>query len=231
MQAIVVQAQAQPVQGPLTALETVRLKELERTVRNSLDRFLEVGRALAEICRLRLYRSFYPNFNAYCRHRFRIGDGEGRLLIKAAEAAAEAAPEGSGLPLPGRSQALALSRAEPGLRREAWEAALAETGGLPPAASRLERLAALARQGLGQGGLARLVADEEREARRLAARREAERSGRAQAALEARARESMKQAARHARAAGFAGAALLAEQALALCHRPEAVSIPLPAAA
>ncbi|ACL05267.1 hypothetical protein Dalk_3579 [Desulfatibacillum aliphaticivorans] len=59
--------------SPLSKKEQDRRRELEGLVMKNMAAFLEMGAALAEIQRDRLYRSTHRNFEAYVRDVFEIG--------------------------------------------------------------------------------------------------------------------------------------------------------------
>jgi hypothetical protein len=67
---------------PLSAAEKARLHELERVVEKHLDGFLVVGKSLAEIRNLRLYRQHYPTFEAYLRERWALSRSRADELIR-----------------------------------------------------------------------------------------------------------------------------------------------------
>jgi hypothetical protein len=68
--------------APLSAAEKSRLHELERVVEKHLDGFLAVGKSLAEIRNLRLYRQHYPTFEAYLRERWALSRSRADELIR-----------------------------------------------------------------------------------------------------------------------------------------------------
>lgn len=55
---------------PLDDAESVRLADCERKIRDGLQTFVEVGRALADIRDGRLYRQTHTTFEAYCGMEF-----------------------------------------------------------------------------------------------------------------------------------------------------------------
>lgn len=63
--------------------ERDRLLRLERTVTSGRNTWLTVGRALAEIKMLKLYRLFHPTFEEYCERRLNITRQHGHRLAKA----------------------------------------------------------------------------------------------------------------------------------------------------
>jgi hypothetical protein len=63
----------------LTREESDELADLEAIVDAGLEKFLEVGNAIAEIRDRRLYRATHSDFNAYIRDRFGISGSGGHL--------------------------------------------------------------------------------------------------------------------------------------------------------
>lgn len=68
---------------PLTEGECGRLAELESAIDRGLKSFIEVGTALKEIRRRRLYRDQHATFDAYCRKRWGLSRIHGHRLIRA----------------------------------------------------------------------------------------------------------------------------------------------------
>jgi len=82
-------------QHVLTEQERSRLAELEGVIERS---YVEVGHALREIRDSRLYRETHPNFDAYCRERWRFSRQRAGQLIDAAQVATMVVS--AGLPAP-----------------------------------------------------------------------------------------------------------------------------------
>lgn len=63
-----------------------RLSELETVIERGLQTFVDVGMALAEIQRDKLYRDGHSTFEDYCRDKWRISRPRAYQLIESAEA-------------------------------------------------------------------------------------------------------------------------------------------------
>ena len=74
--------------GPLTETEGADLARLEATVERGRSGFMEVGAALGEISKRRLYRATHRTFEAYCRERWGIGKSYAGKQIRAAKVVA-----------------------------------------------------------------------------------------------------------------------------------------------
>lgn len=70
---------------PLTSDEQVRKGELEHTIETGKAAFLEVGQALAEIQKSKLYRDQFDTFDAYCKTRWQFSDNYARRLVSASK--------------------------------------------------------------------------------------------------------------------------------------------------
>lgn len=104
----------------LTFSEVQRLSELEQVVETGLTVFVQVGNALLEIRDSRLYRQQFPTFEAYCRERWGMVQRHANRLIAAAETVGILGPMG---PTPTTErQARPLTRLEPEVQREVWQA-------------------------------------------------------------------------------------------------------------
>jgi len=104
----------------LTFSEVQRLDELEQVVETGLTVFVQVGNALLEIRDSRLYRQQFPTFEAYCRERWGMNRRYANRLIEAAGVVETLGPIG---PIPQtESQARPLTRLEPEVQREVWQA-------------------------------------------------------------------------------------------------------------
>lgn len=71
--------------GSLTYCERAALLECEKTIRASLRTFFEVGRALHEINRRKLYRETHSTFSAYCQDKWKMGRFYAYRLMNAAK--------------------------------------------------------------------------------------------------------------------------------------------------
>src|SRR5215203_6090051 len=65
--------------------EEIRLDELESIIERGLETFIEVGQALAEIRKKKLYRETHESFEAYCKERWHFSGRRGRQLMAAAK--------------------------------------------------------------------------------------------------------------------------------------------------
>jgi hypothetical protein len=65
----------------LSSIERTRFCELEGIIQRGLSTFVEVAQALVEIRDKRLYRQFYPTFEAYCRTRWHFGSSRARQVM------------------------------------------------------------------------------------------------------------------------------------------------------
>lgn len=129
----------------LFTLERRRLLVLEQRIRDGLDSFLDVGIALAEVQRDRLYRASHATFGDYCRERWGFNRRHGYRLIAAAEVAEDLCPIGH--TPPNEAQARELASLSPEGRREVYDQATAG-GTQETTAAELRELAALAMEGL-----------------------------------------------------------------------------------
>lgn len=109
----------------ITLEEATRLIELELIVETGLTVFVAVGNALLEIRDSRLYRQNYRTFEAYCRDRWGMVRRNADRLIQAAEVAENLGP--IGLIPQTESQARPLTRLEPEVQREVWQAVVEST--------------------------------------------------------------------------------------------------------
>ncbi len=74
--------------------ERARLAELEATVKDGLDAFVRVGRALKEIRDAQLYRATHATFEGYCRQRWGMERSHAYRQIDAARVAEAVSPIG-----------------------------------------------------------------------------------------------------------------------------------------
>lgn len=88
----------------------------ERTIRDRLEVFVEVGAALDTLAGKRLYRADYPTFDAYCRTVWGMTKQRASQLRRAALLVRRLAESTSGGPLPeNERQARALDQFDPDL--------------------------------------------------------------------------------------------------------------------
>lgn len=125
--------------SPLNSAEVNALAYNERRVSEGLERFCEVGLALASIRDNRLYRATHANFESYCRERWTWGERRARQLITAAEVALELSETGT--IVPNEAQARELAKIEPEKRAEVLAKA-AQAG--PVTAKAIKRAAQVA---------------------------------------------------------------------------------------
>jgi hypothetical protein len=133
----------------LTREEKVAFSALEKTIRDGLQTFYDVGRALQQIRDLKFYRQEHKSFDAYCENRWGIKSAHAKRLISSAEVVDNLklisdspgrtmAPNGShsetasvdnSAPLPtNERQARALSKLDPEQQRAAWDKAVSAVG-------------------------------------------------------------------------------------------------------
>ena len=162
------------VADPLTDTEYDDLEKLETTISKGLDTFVEVGNALAEIRDRRLYRQYFPSFDAYCTEQWDIGKSRAYRLIAAAEVVAEMSPAGDTLLPKTERAARELKDVDPAKRADVMAKASEDSPATAPkireAAAELDPLLA-ERQRQAE---ARAQARAEKEAREKAEKAEAE---------------------------------------------------------
>jgi hypothetical protein len=97
---------------PLSLLEREELERHERTIAEGLQTFIEVGQALLEIRRKKLYRhASYETFDVYCRERWGMSRVHAHRMI-AASTVTIRLPIGNKLPAT-ESQARSLTARAP----------------------------------------------------------------------------------------------------------------------
>lgn len=106
-------------------------QQLEQTIANGLQTFVEVGAALQEIRKRKLYREKYPTFETYCRERWGISRPRAYQLIEAAGVMGNLStnvdkPQSEGQTRP-------LTALPPEDQRAVWEAAVEANGPQPTA--------------------------------------------------------------------------------------------------
>lgn len=70
---------------PITIEESARLVALESVIKAGIASFIEVGEALMEIQKSRLYRSEYGAFEAYCQKKWGMTRRYANYLIGSAK--------------------------------------------------------------------------------------------------------------------------------------------------
>ena len=95
--------------------ESQRLEELEKTIARGQKTFVEVGRALAEIRDLRLYKREYGGFAEYCEKKWGWSKPYCTQLITAA-AVVESLPADKVVAIATESQARELAKIQPAQR-------------------------------------------------------------------------------------------------------------------
>lgn len=100
---------------PITAIETNRLKQLEKIIKAGEKTFIEVGDALTEIRDKKLYRAEHGTFEKYCERVWGWTRKNAYQLIAAAPVA-KCNPEVTNV-----KSAMALSRVPPPKRKEVIE--------------------------------------------------------------------------------------------------------------
>jgi N6-adenosine-specific RNA methylase IME4 len=91
MPALDIAASSEP--RPLTRVESNRLAHLEAVIREGLEQFLEVARALLEIQQGRLYRATHATFDGYVTERFGIARRTAYGYLEAATVHGNVPPE------------------------------------------------------------------------------------------------------------------------------------------
>jgi hypothetical protein len=120
-------------------VDHARLTELETTIENGLETFVEVGHALLEIRDSRLYRDTHDTFEGYCIERWSMSNRHANRLIQSAEVIGNLGPIG---PIPdSESVARPLAILEPDQQREAWQQALLDSDDGKPTAETVKAAA------------------------------------------------------------------------------------------
>lgn len=126
----------------LSRPEVARLSELETTIAQGLNTFVEVGSALASIRDSRLYRADYDTFEDYCGERWGMKRARAYQLIEAATAVENLS---TNVDRPrNEAHVRPLTRLEPDDQREAWTRAneIATVEGTPVRARHVEQAVA-----------------------------------------------------------------------------------------
>lgn len=108
--------------APLVAAERKDLARCEKTIRDGIRSFVEVGRALAEIRDRRLYRETHESFDLYVRDHWQVQRAYAYRLIASAEVVEQLSPIGDklGAVPENETQARALARLDQAEREEVW---------------------------------------------------------------------------------------------------------------
>ena len=121
---------APSLQPPLSDLEQSALHDCESLIYKHLHSFVQVGLALAQIQRQRLYRAEYSSFQEYCRARWDFGRVHAHRMVKGAELVETLHADLADLPLPETErQVRPLTRLAPALAKEAWTIAVSQADG------------------------------------------------------------------------------------------------------
>jgi hypothetical protein len=118
----------QPIESALDAAEERDLGRMESTIAANLAAFFQVGFALMEIKRRRLYRAEFRSFEEYCRTRWEFNRAHAYRLIGAAEVCKSLSPIGD-IPLPeNECQIRPLIGLAPSTATKAWKRACEAAG-------------------------------------------------------------------------------------------------------
>lgn len=110
----------------ITLDERSRLYQLEETIRQGLNTFVDVGNALLEIRDKRLYRQEYSTFEEYCREQWNMSRPRAYQLIDAANVVTNLSTIVDKFPII-ESQARPLASLEPEEQVEAWKRVITST--------------------------------------------------------------------------------------------------------
>lgn len=110
----------------ITLDERSRLYQLEETIRQGLNTFVDVGNALLEIRDKRLYRQEYSTFEEYCREQWNMSKPRAYQLIDAANVVTNLSTIVDKFPII-ESQARPLASLEPEEQVEAWKRVITST--------------------------------------------------------------------------------------------------------
>jgi hypothetical protein len=131
--------------GPLSALESARLSQLESRIEVGLESFLDVAEALLEVQDKELWRGKYKDFEDYCRGRWDITPRRARQ-ITAGAGVVRSLREGNKssdapLPLPTREGPTRVLQPLPETeRREVYREAVASADGKVPTGRQIEEV-------------------------------------------------------------------------------------------
>jgi hypothetical protein len=118
----------QQSEGTLDPAEEKDLERMESTIAANLAAFFQVGFALLEIRRRRLYRAEFKSFEEYCRKRWEFNRSYAYRLIGAAKVCKQLSPIGD-IPLPDNEcQIRALAGLPSSIVTKAWRRAHEKAG-------------------------------------------------------------------------------------------------------
>lgn len=135
--------------GTETALDTLERGELEKqekVIREGMQTFVEVGKALATIRDKKLYREEYKTFEKYCEQKWGFKRARAYQLIESAGIAAKVSTSGRQKQPTSERQTRPLKELPENERSEAWEEAQQEAGGKEPTGKQVEEVVARRRQ-------------------------------------------------------------------------------------
>ena len=112
----------------ITLDERSRLFQLEETIRQGLNTFVDVGNALLEIRDKRLYRQEYSTFEDYCNKQWNMKQSRAYQFMDSAKVVGILQSSTIGELLPtNEAQARPLASLEPAEQIEAWKRAITST--------------------------------------------------------------------------------------------------------
>ena len=111
----------------LNEIEVSRLNQCEAVIERGMKTFVDVGNALLEIRKSKLYRVDFGTFEDYCRERWGMVQQQATRLIRASEAIENLKSEPMGSLPATESQARPLTRLEPEQQREVWAQVIDKT--------------------------------------------------------------------------------------------------------
>lgn len=143
----------------LNVAERTRLQELESIVEHGLQTFYEVGKALDEIRKQKLYRETHKSFEAYCQQKWAIARRTAYRFIDAAKVMDNLCPIGHKIPTK-ENQVRPLAGLPPELQLEIWQEALESSPNGMPTGAAVQRLVEQRFPSLGSGKTAKDSASE-----------------------------------------------------------------------
>lgn len=120
----------------ITIQESNRLVELEGKIKSGLETFIEVGEALFEIKKDRLYRIEHETFESYCLSKWKFTKTQANRLIGAAAVSKNLAP--IGVTPQTESQARPLTGLQAKQQVVVWEKAVEKADGGQPTAKHVQ---------------------------------------------------------------------------------------------
>lgn len=124
----------------MNTLERSSLRKCETIIAEGLEKFREVGEALATIRDEQLYREKYSSFNAYCKEKWNFSDSRARQLIGGAKSAAKVAKALPVVTVSNERQARPLAKLPEDQQAAAWEEAVELADGGTPTAKQVEQV-------------------------------------------------------------------------------------------